>query len=306
MIISASRKTDLPTFYSDWFRYRLQAGYCKIVNTYDRRRHRTVSLLPEDVDGFVFWTKDVGPFLPALDEVSALGKPFVVQYSINPYPRTLEAAVIDDARAAEHCHRLAEEFGPRVVVWRYDPILLTGQTPLAYHLSQFERLAGLLAGSTDEVVTKFVVPYRKTRRNLDRASAHHGLDWWEPAREEKLELLQRLADCAGDHGMTLRICCQPELLTAGLGSSVCIDADRLADVGGKSFPAKPQPSRDGCGCAASIDIGEYDTCPHGCAYCYAVRRQAVAQQRYRSHNPLGEYLFTPDTPADAEGQLALF
>jgi hypothetical protein len=265
MIISASRKTDLPTFYAPWFRARLRAGYCRVVNAYNRTQHRTVSLRPGDVDGFVFWTKNVGPFLPALEEVAALGMPFIVHHTINPYPRQIEAAVVGNSRAVDLCRRVAERHGPRVVVWRYDPILLSDLTPPEWHVRRFEALAGQLEGCTDEVATKYLNPYQKTRRNLGRSAAEHAFRWWDPSDEQKAELLRALAAIAAAHGMRLTVCCQPELLSPGVPTAICIDASRLAEVGGRTFAAPHRPIRTHCRCAASLDIGEYDTCPHGCA-----------------------------------------
>lgn len=306
MIISASRKTDLPTFYGEWFRNRLRAGYCRTVNAYNRAQHATVSLRPGDVDGFVFWTKNVGPFFPALAEVAELGIPFVVQHTINPYPLAIEASVLASDRAVAYCRRLSERYGPRVVVWRYDPILLSNLTPPEWHLQQFAHMAEQLAGVTDEVVAKYLVPYRKSRHNLDQAAIAGGFEWRDPAQPEKLHLLQQMASCAAAQNMTLKLCCQPELQGAGVPSASCVDAARLAEIGGQAFRAGIKPSREGCHCAAAVDIAEYDTCPHGCSYCYAVQRRPVAQQRYRRHDPTSEYLFTPKTPAAPSQQLALF
>lgn len=306
MIVSASRKTDLPTFYGEWFRNRLRAGYCKMVNAYNRTQQVTVSLQPGDVDGFVFWTKNLGPFFPALAEVAELRIPFVVQYTINPYPREIEASVVARHRSVDLCRRLAEHYGPRALVWRYDPILLSDRTPAEWHLQHFEQLAKQLAGTTDEVVAKYLVPYRKTTRNLDQAAANGSFEWRDPPAPEKVRLLQQLASCADAYGMTLKLCCQPELLEAGVPASACVDAARLAEIGSRSFSSRAKPSRDGCHCAASVDIGEYDTCPHGCVYCYAVQQPHLARQRFRRHDPASEYLFAPEVPASQPAQLALF
>jgi hypothetical protein len=115
MIISASYKTDIPTFYGEWFANRLQAGYCKVVNPHNKVISR-VSLQPRDVEGFVFWTKNVGPFLGRLADVHALGVPFVVQHTITGYPRSLEQSVVDAAKAVQHVREIAERYDPRVCV----------------------------------------------------------------------------------------------------------------------------------------------------------------------------------------------
>ena len=177
-IVSASYRTDIPAFYGDWFLRRLDAGSCTVRNPYGRPY--TVRLDRESVSGFVFWTRNAEPFLPALDRLAAAGYPFVVHCTINAYPRVLEASVIDPERAVRQMHRIARAFGPRVGVWRYDPIIDTGATPLASHAERFARLAGALAGAVDEAVLSFASFYRKTRRNLAAAGRDSGLTWTDP------------------------------------------------------------------------------------------------------------------------------
>jgi uncharacterized protein DUF1848 len=135
------------------------------------------------------------------------------------------------------------------------------------------------------VVMSVMHPYRKTRRNLDRAAGHHGFRWRDPPAEEKRHLLERLAAIALDHGMAPTLCSQPELLLPGLGEARCIDAERLVDVAQRPVAARESGNRPGCRCALSRDIGAYDTCPHGCVYCYAVADRDRAVANFRNHDP---------------------
>lgn len=292
MIISASYKTDIPAFYGEWFIRRLRAGYCKMVNPYNRQV-LTVSLTPGDVDGFIFWTKNVGPFLPCLTEVRERGYPFVVQYSINGYPRSLEPAVAEILRTAQHMHELSADYGSHAAVWRYDPILITSETPFDFHRRNFATLAKLLEGSTNEVVISFAQMYRKTQRNLERTATTAGFSWCDPADEAKRVFVAELTAVATAHGMRLTICSQRQYLCGGAMDAQCVDASRLAMVAGRSIRAPLKGNRPDCGCFASRDIGEYDTCPHGCVYCYAVIDQRRAHERYHSHDPADEFLFRP-------------
>ena len=304
MIISASYKTDIPMFYGEWFRNRLRAGFCRMVNPFNANQHYRVSLRPEDVDGFIFWTKNVGPFLPILDLVRERDQPFIVQHTINGYPRALETRVVDADRSATHLHEVADRFGPRVAVWRYDTIIFSTLTPPDFHRANFERLANLLEGATDEVVVSFMQVYKKTERNMNEAGRQHGFSWTDPPNREKLALLGDLVQIAHAHRMKLTMCSQPEYLAKGAQVARCVDADRLREVGGRNFGATLQGSRPACGCYKSKDIGDYDTCPHGCAYCYAVRDRDLALRRFREHDPLGEYLFSVPPPKQ-ERQLEL-
>ena len=289
MIISASYKTDIPAFYGDWFMGRLDAGYCHVVNPYGRQVHR-VDLRPAAVDGFVFWTRNLAPFMAPLAEIGRRGFPFVVQFTLTGYPRGLESATIAAGRAVGQIRAVAADYGPHVAVWRYDPILVTSLTPPDWHRANFARLADALAGAVDEVVVSFAQIYRKTGRNLAAAARRHGFDWRDPPIEEKQALLADLAALAAGRGMRLTLCTQPDLVTDTVGPARCVDAERLSAVAGRPVAARLKGNRLGCLCAEARDIGDYDSCPHGCVYCYAVASRATAQRRRRAHDPAGEML----------------
>ena len=289
MIVSASYRTDIPAFYCDWFLSRLEAGACDVTNPYGGPVYR-VPLVGPEAEGFVFWTRNIAPFGPALEAVEARGLPFVVHYTITAYPRALEASVIPAARSVALVRALAERYGPRTVVWRYDPLLITSLTPPQWHRKTFAGLAAALAGATDEVVLSFAQVYRKTRTNTERAARQHGFTWRDPAPAEKRALLAELAGLARAQGLKASLCAQPDLLDegsrgAGLQAARCIDAARLSAVAGHTIKAKTKGNRPGCLCAQSRDIGAYDTCPHGCVYCYAVSRPDAAKRRHRAHDP---------------------
>ncbi len=283
MIVSASYRTDIPAFYGAWFERRLDAGSCEVRNPYGRPY--TVRLDRESVSGFVFWTRNAAPFLPVLDRLAAAGYPFVVHYTITAYPRLLETSVIDPARAARQVHAIARAFGPRAAVWRYDPIIVTGATPLSSHVERFSRLAEALAGAVDEAVLSFATFYRKTRRNLAVAGGAPGLAWDDPAVERKQALIAELATAAREFGMRATVCAQPDLAAGGAREARCIDARRLGDVAGRPSPAREKGNRPGCACHEARDIGAYDSCPHGCIYCYAVASPGAARARHARHDP---------------------
>src|SRR6266516_251907 len=263
MIISASYKTDIPTFYGEWFMNRLRAGTCKMVNPYGRQVY-TIDLSPAQVDGFVFWTKNIGPFLQYLPEIQR----------------------------------------------RCDPIIITSLTPLDWHCRNFSTLASALEGTTNEVVISFAQIYRKTARNMALAAAEFDFTWREHNLDDPTflatarELAAELAHSAASHGMQLRVCLQKDFLLPGLIEEArCVDAERLERVAGRPIlnKTKQKGNRKECACSASRDIGEYDTCPHGCVYCYAVQHRDLALQRYKEHDPHGEFLFPPaDLPIDQE------
>jgi Domain of unknown function (DUF1848) len=329
MIVSASYRTDVPAFYGEWFRRRLAAGFALVRNPYGGPDMR-VDLRPEAVDGYIFWTRNLASFEPALAELAARGTPFVVQMTITGYLRALETAVVAPARAVAQLRRIAETFGPRAAVWRYDPIIMTGLTPPDWHRSNFVALAQQLAGAVDEVVVSWATVYRKTERNMMAAARAHRFEWSDPPDDEKRALLLDLAEIAARHGMQMTLCSQPHLLPStphpnplpqgereskerpastplpsreregeglkpqrrfsGKGRALilparCVDAARLSDVAGRPIAARQKGNRPGCECAESRDIGAYDTCPHGCVYCYAVQNRSRAQARFKAHDP---------------------
>lgn len=290
MIVSASYRTDIPAFYGRWFQRRLTEGYCLVRNPYGGATSR-VDLRPEAVDGFIFWTRNIAPFLPALADVSARRIPFVIHYTITGLPRVFERSVVAPEASVALFRRLSDRWGPKAVVWRYDPIVIAPGTGPDWHRDRFTGLASALAGATDEVVVSFMQPYRKTTRNLEKVGLP---DWSDPPAEIKRDLLAELAAIAHGNGLRLTTCTQPALAgIAGVGPAACVDAGRLAEVAGRPISARPKGNRPGCLCAESRDIGEYDTCPHGCAYCYAVSDHARARRRYREHDPEQPFLFAP-------------
>jgi len=214
-----------------------------------------------------------------------------LQYSINGYPRQLEYSVTDAQHAIEHCRTVAGLFGPNALVWRYDPIVFTSATPAEVHRENFAAIARELAGLADEVVISFAQIYKKTRRNMDAAAREFGFGWSDPDEDEKRQLLRELVGIARESRMKLTLCSQPELLEGGATEARCIDAARLARIAGHDIAAKLRGSRKPCGCYQSKDIGDYDTCPHGCVYCYAVQNRRLAQARFRKHDPESEFLF---------------
>jgi len=283
MIVSASYRTDIPAFYGAWFMGRLEDGFCRVANPYGGKDY-DVSLRRADVDGFVFWTKNAGPFQDPLAEIGRRGFPFVVQFTVNGYPVALEQSVPHPERSIGMLKSLANAHGRRAVVWRYDPIVVTDLTPPDWHAANFARLSAALRGACDEVVISFAHIYRKTRRNLERAAREGGFAWRDPEPGEKETLAKRLAGIAADRGMKLTVCAQPAFLVNGIEGARCIDAARLSDVAGRSIAAKAGGNREGCLCSGSRDIGAYDTCPMGCVYCYAVSSRDAAQKQLQNRS----------------------
>jgi hypothetical protein len=279
MLISASRRTDIPAFYADWLVNRLNAGYCLTKNPYNPTQIRRVSLLPQDIDGIVLWTKNAAPLLPKLSALEQIS--YYFQYSITPYHADMESGLADKREVVIPAFvELAKQIGSERVIWRYDPIVITPRYDFEYHIGAFARLCELLSGSTQKCVISFVIAYKSVAKSL------HEIGNIEVSVEEKLRLAESLLQIAKDYGIMLCACCESaELYKIGVQPIACVDSAMF----GKSLP-KDKNQREGCNCAVSIDIGAYNSCMNGCRYCYANHINSVVQKNYAGHDVNSEFL----------------
>ena len=292
-IISASRRSDIPAFYSRWLLRRLEEGHCDWRHPFTGELER-VSLRPEDCLAIVLWTRNPAPLFPALPDLQASGHLLLFHVTVTGYPKPLESHGPDLALSVARLRELAERVGPESVIWRYDPVLVSSRTPLAFHLEQFASIAADLDGLVRRVYFSFVDRYGKTRQGFERLSREHGIDFPEPDAAERRNLAPRLRDLAARHGMTLHACCEDELVGEGVAKGRCIDLESIRrlrpDV---REQLKRRPTRAQCGCTESVDIGAYDTCAFGCCYCYATRSREAALARLREHDPFDTLLWRP-------------
>ncbi len=292
-VISASRRTDIPAFYSRWFMNRVRAGYCHWLNPFGGQVQR-VSLAPNDVLAVVFWTRSFRPLLPHVPELRERGLPCYVHTSLTGYPRELETHNPPLDAAVASFRETAAAIGSQFVHWRYDPIVISARTPAAYHIEQFDRISERLAGSTSRCYFSFVDRYGKTERGLARVEREHGLGLVDPTRDEQRALVHRLRDIAARRGITLYACCESGLVGDGIKESRCIDLDTVKLLRrGRDLTLKRAPTRAACGCVEAVDIGAYDLCLFGCAYCYATNSRAAAERRHREHDPEDSLLWRP-------------
>jgi len=290
-VISASRRTDIPAWYGSWLQKRLEAGSASYRNPFGGRVH-TVSLKPADVIAFVFWTRNALPFLPVLENLLERGYRAAFQYTVTGYGPPLEGNAPAEAEALEGLERISDIVGPDAVRWRYDPIAVSGALNRGFHLNNFDRLLRRIEGKTTVCHTSFVQFYRKTRRRLALLASTAGQTFRDPDDEEKISLARELKEMAAARGVELVSCCYPLLERAGVSAGSCVDPGLIGrlrpDLAGLKL--KPGPSRDGCRCAASRDIGAYNTCLHACAYCYATDGVESARAAHARHDPEGETL----------------
>jgi len=289
LIISASRRTDLPAFYSEWFMGRVGAGFLKTRNPFSEKEIR-VSLKPEDVAAVVFWTKNFSPMMRHLPELEDCGIFFLVHYTITGLGKDFEPNAPATEEAVKNFRQLSERLGPERVLWRFDPIVLTARLREEETLARFSRQCSMLAGSTQRVYFSFVELYARVARRIKHYEHQTRDRVLEPGPALKQRISARLAELAHSRGMSLYACCEPELLGFGVEPAHCIDADFISRLTGKNFERKPSPTRKSCGCDYAIDIGAYDSCKHLCWYCYANSHPALARKNYSAHRWQAEFL----------------
>ena len=279
MILSVSRRTDIPAFYSKWFFNRLKEGFVCVRNPMNIHQVSKIVLSPKVIDCIVFWSKNPRPMLSRLDELKDYM--YYFQYTINAYDQELESGVPKKEGIINTFKELSEAIGPKRVIWRYDPILLTEKMDIQYHVHYFGELAKRLSGYTNTCVISFVDLYKKTQNNLKDTRAR------ELSFNEMFNLATQLFIIAHQYGITIQTCAeQIALESIGIKHGKCIDNELVENLlGVKLIVSKDPNQRKECGCVQSIDIGEYNTCAHGCKYCYANFKENVVLRNRMAHDP---------------------
>ena len=284
MIISVSRRTDIPACYSEWFFNHLKAGHAMVKNPFNPKQIKKADLSPQAVDAFVFWTKDPKPMLTRLDELSDYTYYFT--FTLTPYGIDIEPGFNDKSYLIQTFKDLSLMIGQEKVIWRYDPILLNDKYTKEFHIEKFKGIAAELKGFTEKCVISFVDSYR----SISKALASIGSK--EIKVQDMKEMAEPMSKAALNSNMILATCCEPlDLSTYGITNNKCIDDDLISRISGKEIKAgKDHNQREACGCAASIDIGAYDTCPKGCLYCYANHSRKTLKRNLMKHNPNSPFL----------------
>ena len=287
MIISASRRTDIPAFYAEWFVRRLQEGMVLVRNPMNAHQMSRIALDPKNIECIVFWTKNPAPMLARLTEIDDLGYRFYFLFTLTPYDCNIETYVPAAEQRIATFQALAKRIGKKRVLWRYDPILFTNHYSTDFHIAAFSTLADRLAGYTEKCIVSFVEMYKKCARNMKGLTLEH------PPLEERIHLFRALQEISAARGITLQSCAVGgELAEAGITPGKCIDDDLIARITGNGISAeKDKNQRRACGCVPSIDIGAYNSCPHGCLYCYANSDRAAVARNFAAHNPDGPSLY---------------
>ena len=293
MILSISRRTDIPAFYAPWLMNRLREGYVMVRNPIDPHKISRIALTPDVVDFIVFWTKNPQPIMPYLEEIREIS-PFYFQYTLNGYEKDIEPGMgAIEERMKTFCN-LAERIGDGKVIWRYDPILLSDKYTVDWHIKRFSEIAEGLRGYANTCVISFVDLYDKVKTN---AKAH---GFRECNSQEMQDIASAIAEIAHDHDIRVQSCAESINLEAcGIEHGCCIDGNLISRIlGAEINTRKDSGQRTDCRCVASIDIGQYNTCMHRCAYCYANADADSTKRCSKEHIPESPLLIGRPEPED--------
>lgn len=266
MIISASRRTDIPAFYSTWFLNRFKEQYVLVRNPFHAKMISRISLEPEVVDCIVFWTKNPAPLLEQLDELQDYK--YYFQFTLNPYGKELENHLPALAKRIETFKRLAEKVGREKVIWRYDPILTNETYTVRFHQEKFAELAEALKDHTEKCMLGFIDHYRHIRPTTDKFHIYP----LSPQEIEEMAVSFR-STINTYPPIDLETCTiKVDLSALGIPAGLCVDNKLIEKITGYPITArKDKNQRNICNCVESIDIGAYETCLNGCIYCYAIQ-----------------------------------
>ena len=309
MIINAGMRTDIPGFFSEWFYNRIKEGFVCVRNPYYPEQVTRYRLSPEVVDCISFCTKNPAPMLERLEEIKDFQQFWFV--TITPYGIDIEPHVPKMEQVLEDMKRLSGKVGVNAVSWRYDPIFITEKSSLDFHVETFEKMTKELSGFVDNCVISFIDLYQKTKRNFPEVR--------EMTKEEREEIGQKFAEIGKKYGIQIRSCCEgTELEKYGIDIRGCMTKDIIERAIGSALeiPKSKKSAREECNCLLGSDIGMYNTCGHGCIYCYANYDKETVEQNRRKHNPHSPFLIggarEEDVVRDAKqslwgsGQMCLF
>ena len=308
MILNTGSRTDIPAYYSDWFYNRIQEGYVLARNPYYPSQVIKYMLNPEVIDVMVFCTKNPLPMLDRIGRLSAFDTFWFV--TITPYGKEIEPYVPNKEQVIHSFCQLSGLVGRERISWRYDPIFLTDKYSIAWHIEQFQSMAKALSGYTDQCVVSFIDLYEKTKKNFGGVRS--------VAKKEQEQLIDAFSQIAKKYALQIHLCCEDAgLVREHVDADGCMSKAVLERALGCKLdvPGK-KTARKECSCLLGADIGAYNTCGHGCLYCYAnYDRKTVAANRkkHRADSPLLIGEVTKDDiikPAEQKswknGQLDLF
>lgn len=280
MILSVSRRTDIPAFYPRWFMNRVSEKFVYVRNAFNANQISNISINPDVVDCIVFWSKNPAPLLPYLKTIGNIyNNAFYFQYSINGYGKEIEQNIPDIDERIRTFKQIADEYGRLKIVWRYDPIFLSSKYSLDWHVRTYNLLFSELKDYTDTCVISFIDMYTKTIKNI-KPYEIRSLNI-----EEMNFIASEFSKIVQGSGITIKTCAEGiDLDRYGILHNSCIDRERIEKIVGCKLKVKQDNQRAYCQCIECADIGQYNTCQHGCKYCYANFNPSMVTAAVEAHD----------------------
>lgn len=288
-IISASRRTDIPAFYGDWLMNRISAGFAGYSNPFNSKKY-IVSLKREDTAAIVLWSKNFSPFLNNAILLKDEGYSLFFNYTITGLPEIFEPEGPQTDESIDTIKQLSSKFSPDHINWRYDPILISDITGADYHLDKFKFLCSKLTGYIKRCYISFPTPYGKVKNSFKKFTSRTGISIISEDIPARIDLAEKLSGIGEQYGIRTYSCCGDYLTGNKILKGRCIDGTIISSICGENLAnLKLRPTRKECGCTDSVDIGVYNSCPHGCIYCYANSNAAQTSSFYRRYKSDPEY-----------------
>ena len=276
MILNTGTRTDIPAFFHRWFLNRIEEGFVCSKNPYNNEIYR-YDISPEVVDCICFCSKNPKPLVKHLDRIADYNQFWFI--TLNPYEKDVEVNVPDYKKVIKTFGEVSSTLNRNAIAWRYDPIFITEKYNLDFHIEKFEEIASQLCEYTSECTISFIDLYKKVLRNFPDAR--------EVSVEEQLIIGENFARIADEYGIRMKTCVEGTLLDQfGFDSSGCMTKEVLQKAIGNNLkiPRGKYKNRQ-CNCLMGRDIGAYNTCLHGCKYCYANANMKLVKRNQKLHNP---------------------
>lgn len=285
MILSVSRRTDIPNYYSEWFFNRLKDEFLYVRNPMNFHQISEIKISPDVVDCIVFWTKNPLPMMERLDELEAYN--YYFQFTLTGYGNDVERNLPNKKTSVIPIFQeLSNRIGKEKVVWRYDPIFFSNRYNVQYHLKAFRSIAEALSGYTEKCVISFLDIYPKNKKNMDNLLSYDLSD------SELRKFAKELSNIAKENHIKIGSCAEKvDLDEYGIIHNSCIDKELIEKIiGCKLKINKDKNQRIECGCVESVEVGTYNTCKNGCVYCYANYSAKSVESNFQKYDPLSPLL----------------
>ena len=293
MILSVSRRTYIPNYYSDWFTNRIKEGFLYVRNPINPHQISKIDLSPAVIDCIVFWTKNPANMIEKLNDLQDYA--YYFQFTLTGYGKDIEPNLPDKRKELiPTFQKLSKKIGKEKVIWRYDPILINKKYTIEYHLKAFEEIAASLADYTEKVVISFIDLYAKLKQSAKQLGIR------QMTNEEMVFIAEQMAQIASNYHLIIETCAeQIDLQKFGILHGSCVNQNQIEKIlGCKLLAQKDKNQREPCGCLESIETGTYNTCPNGCRYCYANFNDEKVKENRKLYNPNSPLLCGNITPED--------